>query len=378
MVAYQDDGYWWYVTTSLWDDCRERKEQVKKHFDCMKYLIPPMAGWNVIEKILSIDEERELTNYFADKYCVGDGVALVVYSRPPRHIEDYEAILRDECDGLTYVHGYNKLKFQYTDSPIPLNKIEETYRKDCSIHNYPSFCEAEYHLDHAGGTCTYYKKICITGEIICAQSNTQCKDSVPKFDYGRSFNIDYAKISALVYQDVSEIKKVTISNWKYLLCEQKGSGFFGCAFENIDYQGGKIIVVAFRGTELVDIGDLWTDLTIGMGGIIIPPQYKDAVEFYGRIQKIYKNGYSIVVTGHSLGGALAQLLAIKENIKAVTFDSPGIRNVASHLFSQKDMDLYGSASNIISYISEFNVVNAILPHIVDPIQIHNDIGIAYI
>lgn len=105
----------------------------------MQYLVPPMTGWSVTEKVLSIDEEVELVNYFASKYCVSDGVALVMYCRPHRHIEDYVAILKDMCDALAYVNGYNKLKFQYSNSPIPLDEMKGAYMEDCSINNYPSF-----------------------------------------------------------------------------------------------------------------------------------------------------------------------------------------------------------------------------------------------
>lgn len=57
------------------------------------------------------------------------------------------------------------------------------------------------------------QKICVTDKMIQAQSNTICESSVPRFDYVRSFDVDYAKICALVYQDISEVKKITIREY---------------------------------------------------------------------------------------------------------------------------------------------------------------------
>jgi hypothetical protein len=105
--------------------------------------------------------------------------------------------------------------------------------------------------------------------------------------------------------------------------ELQQSGFYGAAYQNVDT--GEI-VIAYRGTEPTqdafhDI--LGADVDIGTGDE--HQQFVDALEFAKNVQDTYQGlGVDISVTGHSLGGGLAQLAADTFGWGGVTFEAPGM------------------------------------------------------
>lgn len=98
-------------------------------------------------------------------------------------------------------------------------------------------------------------------------------------------------------------------------------------------------ILAIRGTEMSSFKDLFVadaSLTIGS---IPKAQYDDMLNFYETCIKDYpqiKEKDSLTITGHSLGGCLAQLFALsicddrnRNNIKALyTYNAPGARKIA--------------------------------------------------
>lgn len=106
---------------------------------------------------------------------------------------------------------------------------------------------------------------------------------------------DYAKLSANAY-DGSFIPR------GYTLVDQSfntESGFAAFAYRHVET--GEI-VIAIRGTELTDVGDLRADADIATGKL--PQQYNDALAFYKDIARDNPN-ITISLTGHPLGGASA-------------------------------------------------------------------------
>lgn len=102
----------------------------------------------------------------------------------------------------------------------------------------------------------------------------------------------------------------------------RNTGFLGKAYET---ESGEI-VIAFRGTEIKDIigRGIWND--IKMACKKLPPQLQNAFIMYQHVKKSYPNA-KITLTGDSLGGTLAALVAAETGTKAVTFAAYGAKDL---------------------------------------------------
>lgn len=108
--------------------------------------------------------------------------------------------------------------------------------------------------------------------------------------------------------------------------QQNGDGFFGAC-----YTGGTTGVVAFRGS-LELLAD-WCDADIDIARGRLPiDQIGDAFSFFSSARNALAGMKCtrVVVTGHSLGGALAQLVAARVSsfpVVGVTFNAPGAKQL---------------------------------------------------
>ena len=90
------------------------------------------------------------------------------------------------------------------------------------------------------------------------------------------------------------------------------------------------VIVAFAGTNATDwhLNDLSADLSNVTFGFErdgnLDSQFTSAQQFYDETARIYGANNIEAVTGHSLGGALAQKVAATNHIPAVTFSSAGV------------------------------------------------------
>ena len=125
-----------------------------------------------------------------------------------------------------------------------------------------------------------------------------------------------------LFLDNTQFKKINdnllkkIGNTNFFSYKNENSGFVANLFENIK---NKNLVIAYRGTERIGLGENMSDL-IALGkdvntdiNIILSKydeQYKDAYDFYNLVKE--QNPKSkITIIGQSLGGALAQLVSAK-------------------------------------------------------------------
>jgi hypothetical protein len=139
------------------------------------------------------------------------------------------------------------------------------------------------------------------------------------------------------------------------------TGYAGCAILD---ENSKTITISHRGTEITDAKDLNADLQIALGIEIIDlptsvpvilakktatlSQYKSAESFINCIKNHYGKNYTYLQTGHSLGGAIAQLGGYYYGDKAITFDAPGVRIKDFDSSKQLDITNYVNHGSIIS------------------------------
>ena len=219
---------------------------------------------------------------------------------------------------------------------------------------------------------------------------------------------EYAQLSLVVYGDEGKQsppwKELEGEGYKpnnNLECEDEfknkyefwlPADFYGQVFYN---PGKKEIVFALRGTEIPNPFDLLSDVTLAVNKDLsqlekIPPlvsplatllkrlkprmtvaHFKKAVKFFDFIaienqnyKDRYNEGYKLAITGHSLGGACAQYLALKlyhsgyGPVHTETFNAPGI------LESLKEEDAYGyNELDIINHVRYSDVIGKFGTHL---------------
>lgn len=111
---------------------------------------------------------------------------------------------------------------------------------------------------------------------------------------------EYAMLSNAVYHKADTY--IPPENYDFTRIDQREddvTGFYGEV-----YQRGDDIVIVFRGSKnMLNYGH---DLQWGINGAQ-PPEFRSAKIFYEDIMKDYGNkGFSISMTGHSLGGSMVQ------------------------------------------------------------------------
>jgi pyridoxal biosynthesis lyase PdxS len=118
-------------------------------------------------------------------------------------------------------------------------------------------------------------------------------------------------------------------------------------------------VVAFRGTSQAT--DVVADLKIGLG--MNTSMFSEAEDFVARRAP----GDGVVVTGHSLGGAIAQTVGNRRRLPFVSFNAPGVALLASQNL--------GSVMPVLGAVRL--VVGATVGAIRHPMQTMRDVGAAF-
>ena len=167
---------------------------------------------------------------------------------------------------------------------------------------------------------------------------------------------DLKEMSIYVYND----GKGTIPDgWDIVkVDENKKSGYYAEV-----YKKGKDIALIYRGTD-VDIRKGiqetkkdFIDSDIKMFRRLEPDQLKDAQNTYKEIKRTYPSS-KVIVSGHSLGGSLAQLVSAETGAKAVTFEAYGTGKILEQKgYSQKSQKLlnitnYGNPKDVIFIINK--------------------------
>ncbi|NDW21194.1 VWA domain-containing protein [Alteromonas hispanica] len=128
--------------------------------------------------------------------------------------------------------------------------------------------------------------------------------------------LPYADLAYKVYVDAS------FSTWEMIEEDPLGNGFYARAYKHI--RTGEVVIV-FEGTTSWED---WINNALSLvadkrsiASIIIQDQFDSSLDFAHLIQKEYQVSH---ITGHSLGGALAQFTASHINVPATVFNSLGL------------------------------------------------------
>jgi len=180
-----------------------------------------------------------------------------------------------------------------------------------------------------------------------------------------TYNVSNAYLSDLVYR----VSKIDVRDDQHFIDPTGGAwvlkdfisdtstGYQGAVFVNADTN--KVILVN-RGTELSlstlgeVINDVSNDVTMGVGAL--PAQFVSARLAYDSAKDVATAlgvaSSDIVITGHSLGGALAQLLGAANGNQTETFNAYGAGNLLGELGIAD-----GAHTNVVNHVLDGDPVS---------------------
>ena len=140
--------------------------------------------------------------------------------------------------------------------------------------------------------------------------------------------LDYAKIATAVYKSGPDRypRGHGVDGWTVQKWDTGTFGVLGGGFQGGIWQRGDELVVGFCGTHLTHgylkgVNDLMADLKILIR--TLPGQCRPARHMV-RSAKQIANGRKVSVAGHSLGGGLAQVVGLWEQVPFATFNAPAM------------------------------------------------------
>ena len=129
------------------------------------------------------------------------------------------------------------------------------------------------------------------------------------FEHNQRLADEWRSDDPALYKEITE---GNYQNWKLIDYRDKNAadGFVGCCIDT----GGGNAIVGFRGSESYDTEQVINDWVLADGGLMNSTetsQQHSAQEYIKYINDKYGNDYdSFSLTGHSLGGNLAEHAAI--------------------------------------------------------------------
>lgn len=125
--------------------------------------------------------------------------------------------------------------------------------------------------------------------------------------------ITLARACDAVYSGDPDLSKY---KWQRIAFRRSG-GLVLDTFQGAAFSSGNNIIVAFKGTN--SPGDAATDLKLFVG--MNTTQYAAAATF---LNTVPMTGKTVWLCGHSLGGAIAQIIGNRYRLPFATFNAPGV------------------------------------------------------
>jgi len=178
---------------------------------------------------------------------------------------------------------------------------------------------------------------------------------------------DYAKLSYATYLTESRIHKVNFSN-DYKVTHYNNSPGTKITYYLATNDITKTQVIAVRGTTNVENAfvDIALKLTLDKHlGIRLHTGFSEASQqIYSDIRPLIKPGYVVNTTGHSLGGAIAMVLAMHLDTdnykvgKVITFGQPKITNISgANKFQHLNITRVVTPKDLVPLVPPFDLVD---------------------
>jgi len=152
-----------------------------------------------------------------------------------------------------------------------------------------------------------------------------------------------------------------VEGWNRIGFRPTGSGITN-QFQGAAFSKGSEAVFVFKGTDPSLAGDLVADLRIGMGANI--DYYNHAQAF---VERTGIGSCSLVtICGHSLGGAIAQIIGNRLRKRFITFNAPGVAIVSRNIDQMAVATVLGTGA--------FRTIGAIGSAFLHPFQAAQDVG----
>ena len=121
------------------------------------------------------------------------------------------------------------------------------------------------------------------------------------------------------------------------------SGFYGAVYQSTRDNS---VFVVYRGTDFGELNDTVADAREVALGTAAMQTNEAHLLFRAGVDLANNTGASLYVTGHSLGGYLAQYMVLGNGAKAIVFDSPGIAGSWNPFTRILDPIIFGSNTDI--------------------------------
>ena len=170
--------------------------------------------------------------------------------------------------------------------------------------------------------------------------------------------LEYANLADAVYDDIPNV-----DGWTRKAFKPTGSGPHD-SLQAAAYSKGGELVFAFKGTA--NMRDVAADLKLGTGMNTV--QFGEAQDFVDSTGVGSSN--LVTVCGHSLGGAIAQVVGNRERMRFVTFNAPGVAVLSSRRHGQRAMSMMTGTQAL-------RIGGMILSAFRHPFQAAEDVGSAF-